>query len=163
MTVSADGLHIREYAETDRQDLEACFAEYQEHNRALEAGRRPGEEVASRYAEHLLGECAACDGRVFVADAGGKVVGFVGVWTEKPANGFIDEIPSFARLGNIFVLDEYRGRAIGGALFRRAELFAAEKGHKRLMLAVLSANADARKMCEGYGMREHEAVYVKEL
>jgi GNAT superfamily N-acetyltransferase len=54
-------------------------------------------------------------------------------------------------LEDLFVLDEYRGRGIGGALMRRLGEVAAERGWERIDWAVLNWNTHAQSFYREYG------------
>src|SRR5713226_6930232 len=56
-------------------------------------------------------------------------------------------------LEDLFVLDQYRGRGVGGALMNRLAEIVAERGWSRMELAVLNWNTAARSFYRDQGAR----------
>ena len=92
------------------------------------------------------------------AEADGKIVGAVWGRIMNDYGHIDDETPSLA----ISLYKEYRGQGIGTALMRAIVASYAEKGYKRLSLAVQKANY-AVKMYEKVGFRtvsENDEEYI---
>lgn len=85
---------IREYRSDDAPVVRRCVVELQEFERAIDPRLRSGESMADAYWEQLQTRCAAKSGRVFVAEEGETIVGFVAVlaptWPTWPNVGFFD-------------------------------------------------------------------------
>lgn len=76
-----------------------------------------------------------------VAKAGGRVVGYGGMWI------LVDE----AHVTNIAVHPDWRRRGIGEALLRRLMAEAKERGADRMTLEVRKSNWQARRLYEKLG------------
>jgi len=76
---------IREYRpDQDAAALRACFVELQNFERGLEPALPEGETVADAYLAWMLTRSKEWNGKVFVVDSDGEVVGFVSVWATVP-------------------------------------------------------------------------------
>ncbi len=140
----------------DRAGLETCFIALQEHERSLDPDLLPGAEVAAAYVNQLFAQCAESDGRIFVADDGGEVVGYVAVFARVTPQ-HVDTAPTpYAYLSDLAVLEASRGAGLGRALLERAEAFARERGAVRIRLHVLARNRRAFRLYESYGYRDYE-------
>jgi uncharacterized protein (TIGR00290 family) len=154
--VPSEPFAIRAYdPERDAPALRACFVELQEFERRLEPDLPPGEEVVDAYLPLLFERCIRHKGRVFVADQGGRVVGFASVLAEVPPEE-PDESPApYALLADLAVLPQARRGGVGRALVERAEAHARAEGASVIRLEVLARNAGARALyaAAGYGER----------
>ena len=147
---------IREYRPaTDAAGLRACFVELQEHERAIEASRPQGEEIADSYLASMLASCAALHGRVFVAEVDGELCGFISVWgTVSPEE--LDEDPwPYAYVSDLVVTGPHRRRGLGRQLLDRAEQYARGIGARRLRVGVLARNADAWRLYRASGFDDY--------
>lgn len=154
---------IREYEERDAAALEVCFVELQESERLLDPHLREGGAAAGEYLAHMFRRCAETEGKVFVAEAGGSVVGFVSVWARVQSRAVEEEQYEYAYVSDLVVLRAHRGRGLGRALLRRAEEYAARRGARLLRIAVYATNVGARRLYEGAGFRERVVELSKSL
>lgn len=154
---------IREFDASDAGQVEACFVELQEFERQIEPRRVEGEKVARKYLEYMFEKCAQTEGKVFVLEADGGIVGFVSVWAKVKTNGLVNEEALMAYISDLIVLPAYRGRGLGRALLRRAEDYAVEQGARMLGIGVLAQNLGARKLYESFGFEENQVEMLKPL
>jgi len=123
----------------------------------------PGVEVAGAYLAHLLERCARWAGRIFVAETGGELAGFVCVWGRVPPEE-PDEAPvAYAYVSDLVVCERHRRRGIGRALMARAEEYAREQGAPRIGIGVLARNDGARGLYRSLGFREWQVQLRKPL
>ncbi len=115
---------------------------------------------AAETAERLAAIRAHEDHAVLVAEAGGRVVGWVHVF----AACRIESEP-FAELGGLVVEDAERGRGIGGRLVEAAESWAAARGFATMRVRSNVVREDARRFYEhrGYARAKVQAVFAKPL
>jgi GNAT superfamily N-acetyltransferase len=99
------------------------------------------DEREERWRDHLGGRVAA-----WIAEAGGKVVGFVSV---GPSRTEEDEGELYA----IYVLPEAWGSGAASGLMAAAKDWFAEEGYATAMLWVLADNPRARRFYEREGWR----------
>lgn len=150
---------IREYDPLrDYDAVRALMAELQDVERRLDPALPPGSSIADDYLAWVFGNCAACEGRVFVSEEDGRVTGFVTslalVMPDEP-----DEPRTpYAWIGELVVDDGARGNGIGAALLERAEAHAKTGGARLVRTKALAANAGALAFYarRGYAGREVE-------
>ena len=70
---------IREYRSSDYPAVRECFIELQEAERAIDGRLPSGASVADTCLHGLLERCRRLDGRLFVAETEGRVVGYASV------------------------------------------------------------------------------------
>jgi ribosomal protein S18 acetylase RimI-like enzyme len=162
----ADQVLTRDYAPEDQAAVTAMMARLQEHERQISADRRPGNEMAAGHLRYLLDECSRKQGRVFVAERGGSVVGFIVVLMEQFDEADLHLYPcykSFADITDLYVEEHHRGRGIAGALLSAAEEHARAIGIERIKLSALSGNEEARAVYLRRGYREYDVTYCRDL
>ena len=89
---------------------------------------------------------------VFVAEAGGRIVGFIAGGPER--EGFIRESDGIAYDGElyaIYLLEETQGQGIGTQLLERLAVHMAAAGYERLLVWVLSDNEPGCRFYEARG------------
>jgi L-amino acid N-acyltransferase YncA len=117
---------------------EAIVAE--QHYSAIDRAFTPEEEKA--YIQSLSPREA-----YFVAEAGGRVVGFQSIdrWVR-----YISSMDHVGQLGT-FVLREWRGRGIGGQLAEHTCAFARAHDYEKLVIFVRATNLGAQRFYKGLG------------
>lgn len=95
---------------------------------------------------------------VWVARAGGEVVGFVHVGTREHWAGGVD-----AYVGELVVTEDLAGHGVGRLLMERAEDWAREQGHTRLTLETGHGNVGAREFYARLGYVTEEVVLSRDL
>jgi ribosomal protein S18 acetylase RimI-like enzyme len=131
---------IREYLSEDRPAVEQCTFELQED----EKGRQPhvwkdAQEIKSIYFDYAIKTAAESEGKIFVAEMDGKVIGYIVVLVNK------DESPALSLIKYGYVMDlavlrEYHGRGVGKALMAHAEEYIRSKGLEWMHLDVTISN-----------------------
>lgn len=154
---------IREYRPEDAAAVEECFVVLQNHERSVEPMRARGEDVLKPYLEFMFKQVEERGGAVFVAEAEGKVVGFVCLWLRNPEDELMNEPGEFAHVSDLVVMPEFRGQRLGYELLRAAEDYARSHGATRLKLGVLARNEGPRRLYETFGFRELAVFMSKEL
>ncbi len=111
---------VREYAQGDLEACRALFAELVETHGAL-------------YPDVEIGSTFVLEGTVFVAEEGGRVVGYAALlWHGRRAE-----------LEPIAVASAHRGRGVGRALAERVVREAREGGATRIFVRPVGRNRDA--------------------
>ena len=145
----------------DRAGLRACVVELQEFERAIEPSLPKGEEMADRYLAHMLRRCAEATGRIFVAEAAGAIVGFVGVLARVVPEP--DEGQAYAYVSDLIVLSDHRRKGLGRALLEHAETDARGEGARVLRVGVLARNAGAARLYRSLGFGDYTIQLGKSL
>jgi GNAT superfamily N-acetyltransferase len=154
-------LLIRECRGDDAAAVRQCIVELQEFERTLDPRLRPGESMADGYWESIQAQCAEANGRVFVAEHRGIVVGLVAVLAAQPFTALDDPPGTYALVTDVIVLASHRGRGVGAQLLRHAEAFVRSAGATELRIGVLADNATARRLYLEAGFVPHLEVFAK--
>ena len=155
---------IREYTESDREQLCNCFAELQDYERQFEPNRRPGVELADKYVSGLLKHCNKTNGKILVAIVSNQVVGFSCVFAEEVLDEVLNE-PNckVAYLSDLYVKQELRGSGLGKQLMVETESYARKCGATSIMLNVLADNQSSRQFYARLGYADYELKLTKSL
>ena len=145
----------------DRPGLRACVVELQDFERGIEPTLPKGEEMADRYLAHMLRRCADGTGRIYVTEADGRIVGFVGVLARVVPEP--DESQAYAYVSDLVVLPAYRRRGLGRALLERAEAYARREGARSLRVGVLARNDGAGRLYHRLGFADYTVQLTKPL
>jgi GNAT superfamily N-acetyltransferase len=154
-------LVIREYRQDDAAAVRRCVVELQEFERAIDPRLRPGESMADGYWKNIQARCTEANGRVFVAEQDGAVVGFVAVLAAEPFTELDDPSGTYALVTDVVVLPSHRGRRIGTRLLQQAEAFVRATGATELRIGVLAGNVAARRVYLSSGFVPHLEVLIK--
>jgi len=155
-------LLIREYRPNDAA-VRRCIVELQEFERTIEPRLRPGDSMADAYWEQLQARCAANNGRVFVGENDGTIVGCVAVLAHEPFTE-LDEPPGhYALATDLVVLPLHRNQGVGRRLLDHAETFARNAGAEELRIGVLAGNTGARHLYLSAAFVPHQEILTKPL
>ncbi len=119
--------------------------------------------MVDSYLEALFRRCEEFAGRLFVAMAEGRVVGYVSVLGACRSDAPEDNPAPFAYVDDLVVMPDYRGRGHGQALLRRAEEYATACGLSSIRLRVKGGNRNARAFYAQGGYTEYELELEKRL
>jgi ribosomal protein S18 acetylase RimI-like enzyme len=149
-------MRIREFNRgTDISGLRACLIELQDFERRLDPRMPPGAGVVDPMISEMMYRCETHDGKVFVADSGETLGGYVTVLARVVSEEADDGELEYALVSDLVVREGFRHRGIGRQLLETAEAFAAADGARWLRIEVLAANRAARDMYASFGFREH--------
>jgi ribosomal protein S18 acetylase RimI-like enzyme len=155
---------IRDFdASRDGTALRECFIELQDYERQLDPGKPEGSTVADAYLNRAFARCREWDGRVFVAEVAGQVLGFVCVWARVRPDEPDENPAEYAFVSDLVVRTTYRRRGIGGRLLSAAKGYARARGARVLRIGVLARNAAARRLYESAGFEQYEVELAKHL
>ena len=156
-------IHIREYQPGDAAAVRQCVVALQEHERTIDPRLRPGEAMADAYCEQIHARCRRADGKIFVAEQDGVVVGFVAVLARETFKELDEPTGSYAFISDLVVLAPYRRGGIGRKLLARAEAFAREAGARELRIGVLARNVEALRLYQAAEFTPHLEVLAKRI
>lgn len=151
-------MRIRRAIATDRAEILALA----DRLAAFGPTTRSAEEVAARERRALADtlDAPAAGSELYVADD--EELGMVSVLLlETRADYFTAE--SHGHVSILSVAQRAEGRGVGSALLREAELWARERGFRRLTLAVFDDNRRAKDLYSRHGWRPELNTYFKLL
>lgn len=138
-----NGAIIRDWEARDRAAVRTLGAGLQAHERRL----RPSRAAPGVMLDTWLAEIEAWfddpdrAARVFVAEAEGGIVGFLGCRLD---HDILEAAPPELAIRELFVAEGWRRRGVARALFAAARAHAATLGVTRMTVAVLTGNDEAQ-------------------
>ena len=149
------GLLIRDYVEaSDLAGLRQCVVELQDHERVIDPRMPPGNDIADAYIGEVLERCEECAGKILVALVGDEIAGYASILTKVHSDSLDDGNIEYGLIGDLVVLDRFRGNGIGRKLIAAAEAHARACGVRWLRLCVLDRNAVAKQLYRSAGFSE---------
>ncbi|PJF40857.1 MAG: GNAT family N-acetyltransferase [Chloroflexi bacterium] len=145
---------IRRATAEDAEVIGELWLKLVNYHQALDVDLpRASRDGASRYAQRVNARLDDPHSRIFVAEEDGQVVGYVlGVVVDLVPDMFVQERSGF--LADIYVLDEYRNRAIGRALVDALIEWFKSQGLRYFEWHVAVANDAARAFWYSLGGRD---------
>ena len=105
-----DAIHIRDYANGDRDELLLCISELQDAERALDPRLPAGSQMATAYLADIESHVEAWTGRGLVAESGGRIAGFACIYLRVPFDWADDPPGTYALLSDLVGRDSRRER-----------------------------------------------------
>jgi GNAT superfamily N-acetyltransferase len=123
----------------------------QRYERAFEPHRRIDTHVAKDYLA-VLRERADKNGRILIAqNKTGEALGWAVVHEDKEEIYVVPEERCYARINELYVESEGRGRGVGRVLIAACEDWARGRNYKQVMIGACSENALAMGVYQGLG------------
>jgi GNAT superfamily N-acetyltransferase len=135
----------------------------QTYERQWDPGMPEGPAMVRRYLSLLLERCRKWDGKIFVAEEDGDVVGFVCVWARVPCEEPDEDPSDYAFISDLVVDADHRQHGVGSALMSAAEEYARARGGRRIRLHVLARNEVARRFYRSMNYQDREIELEKTL
>lgn len=164
---------IREMNIEDREEIDKMQFELQKYFSEIDQTRESQSykniNDAHRYMQQMLNDAKNMNGKVFVAEEKGQVVGFVqGVIIEhkKGDDGIYDLSHSPSKegwIGLLFVKPENRGSGIGRELLDKMKNYFKSEKCTSVRLLVLSDNTHAISVYEKSGFLRHDLEMVLKI
>ncbi len=157
-------IRIRKFdKQSDTEAVRACLIELQDYECELDPRMPAGSEVGGPLFVEMMDRCSRHHGRIFVADDGNDIAGYVTVLARIKREDIEDGDLEYGLVTDLMVRDKFRNRGIGRRLLEVAEEHATECGARWLRVEVLSNNGAARKLYTSYGFSEHLLSLEKSL
>ena len=158
-------MEIRDYAIEDKDALISALYQFQTYLAELDPLKRvqcwPG--YGEAYTKDLLEKVGKHNGKIFIVEEGGKMIGF--------ASGIIEEMPEQEKLAHIpvisgYILDvyvesEYRGTGIGKQLMEEMEKYFKEKKCTMVSFRVFKPNESAHEFYKTLGYEDRDYIMEK--
>lgn len=136
------GVTIRRARPADLEAAVGLWRGLQDEHAAMDPRHRPSASAEERWRTDFGVWVASEVHRVFVADAGGEVVGLVTAHTYWPAPMYEEEMEVY--LTELVVVPERRGSRLGERLVEAVRTWARDLGVRQIRVGVLSRNERGR-------------------
>lgn len=146
----------------DLPKLKSLGVELQEFERMLYTDRVQGESIVDRYNEILVREFITGNYYVFVAELGGRLIGYASGCPNNPEDDLINKSVAF-HVDDLIVSLEYRGLGIGERMLQAMRDLAKALGFSVIELNVLAANTESQAFYRNQGFSDYELVLRKSL
>lgn len=133
---------IRRAQRADADEAVALWAQLQAEHRALDARHRPSASAPDRWRNDFRVWVQSEEHRVFVAEAGGAVVGLATAHPFWPAPVYEQKLEIYVT--ELIVQDDHRGHGIGAQLLEAVRGWARRQGVTQIRAGVLSRNTRGR-------------------
>ncbi len=160
---ASDAVTVRDAVPADRDALLAMTAALQDHERQINANRRPGTDMADSHLALLERLVARHEGRLLVAEADGRPVGMLVCFVDEAESYIVASDRRFGYVSDLFVTPQTRGRGVGRRLLAEAERHFRALGLVQIQIGTLANNTAARAAYEAWGFRPYELTLEKRL
>lgn len=145
-------IEIREYRESDQENLVGLIRELQASEVILYDRMKPVAQMGVWYVDLLKKKCAEDEGVILIAEENGAALGYAVILTRSAEDGTGDEVAyDYAYIIDLVVAKEARRRGIGKLLLADCERRAREAGRDDLRITVLAANQGAHDLYRALG------------
>jgi GNAT superfamily N-acetyltransferase len=157
---------IRPYVEADLPAFRRMVLGLQEAECRMEANRAAWADDGGAYTDWVFEEVAAHSGAVFMAEsADGTEIGMASCWRVEDETDITVRPEDRAHLyvGDIFVVESWRGRDVAGALLAAADAHGRALGLAYVTIGLLAVNHAAWRAYEKSGFQDYEVYLRKRL
>jgi GNAT superfamily N-acetyltransferase len=148
---------------TDEAAALAFVAGSQAFEHPIEADRRLDAAVAGEWYAVLLERVAKGSGRIFIAERGGRPIGWGIFLVEVAPLYVVEELRREGFIVELYVVEDLRGQGVGQALIAACEDEARRLGLKRIMIGVLAGNRRAAEIYQRAGYTPYQLELAKFL
>lgn len=132
-------VRVREAARADLDDIASLWIEMTDYHAGLDSYYRRTENAHKEFADFAGRNIESTEAAVFVAEAGGQVVGFtMGLLSKRPP---IAAELEYGFLTDLAVTELYRRRGVGRKLFNALKAWFDSKDIDRIETSVYANNA----------------------
>lgn len=126
----------------------------------------PGEDMAEAWLRHTIKENSTHDGKVYIAEVGGKIAGFANVRTIETTDeeALYQKPTRKAYVSDVQVFPGFRSQGVGRAIMEETETYAHDRNLDQMTLFVYAQNKRALEFYENeLGYRPLTVTMVKNL
>lgn len=152
---------VRQARKSDADAVEALWAQLLADHAALDPRFRPADDAPARWRNDFPVWLDDTTRRIFVAEVGGEVVGFVSAhrWSPPPVYVFTSEV----YVDELYVRPRMRGQGHGQALMDAVRAWAEELDADQIRLTALAQNPSAVSFWQHQGATPFSTVMVLPL
>ena len=157
----------KEYTEKDKEALIKSIEALQSYIVAIDPLKRqattPG--YANTYTDKLLKAISKKNGKIYFAECGGKIAGFIaGTMQPQAPGGTLQVVPSNPSwIRELYVSEEFRGKGVGTMLMKTIEEHFKSKGCDTTLVGVFAPNSDSHNFYESKGYSDLDITMIKKL
>lgn len=164
-------LKIRKYQSGDYEDLCGLFLGFQNYLAETDTKKicRPFNDFneTKKYADQSIIDVQKMEGVLFVAELGGKIIGFIQGIVDRHQHDVLYKLShkegDHGWVGELYVCPEFRGRGIAKKLMAKIEDHFRKQGCVGVRLFVMADNTVARKTYQKLGFDERDLELAKDL
>jgi len=160
-------LTFREYKDKDRALLLNLTNKLEEFSKSLDPIHRvqnlPGFTEISL--KETLGNVEKYQGKIWIAEDEGKVIGYVigVIWKQSEKNKLEIGPHKLGEVLKIYLDEEYRRKGIGKTMLQMMEKYFKEKGCNSMWISVFAPNENAHNMYKKFGFVDREIGMLKQI
>jgi ribosomal protein S18 acetylase RimI-like enzyme len=147
----------------DKPALQRFIAGSNAFESQFESDRRLDDALPAEFLPELVGRAATKQGRVFVADEGGAVVGWAVCYVDHHETFVREEERPFGYVAEMFVDEAFRGRHFGRMLLKACEDHFRTLGVKSVLIGALAPNTRAVNAYRAAGYVDYAIEFRKGL
>ena len=149
--------------DTDMAGLKVCVVSVQDYESNIDPRMPRGSEIVDQYIPEMFDACLAMDGKIFVAEIEDEMAGYVLILNKVKSDSIDDGDMEYGLVRDLVVLEQYRGKGVGGALLQAAEDEARNAEVKWLRIEVLDSNESAKNIYLAKGFKPLLSTLEKRL
>ena len=153
--MSDETAQIRPYRDSDGAGVIELARQLQSNEHALFERMTPPGDIGEWYLEAITRQCLDNDGRILVAEHGGRVVGYATVLTRIVQDEIDETEYEYAQIGDLVVSADARRQGLGARLIEACERIATDAGARWLRISVLARNEAAVQLYQARGFAPH--------
>ena len=157
---------IRPYGAADLPVFRRMALGLQEAECRMESNRAVWADDGGAYTDWVLEEVAGKSGAIFIAESrDGTAIGMVSCWRVEDETDITvkPEARPHLYVGDIFVVESWRGRDVAAALLEAADAHGRSLGLAFVTIGLLAVNHAAQRAYEKSGFQEYEVYLRKRL
>lgn len=158
-------LKIREFQKRDKKTISKLMFRFGRYLENLDDMKRIkySKDHEPAYTNNMLREVRSMRGQIFIAEVGGKIIGFTAGFIQKltrlEKKSLIETKPGI--VSELYVDDKYRRLGIGKKLLSTMESYLKNKGCDVVRLGVFAPNKNARAFYKKLGYKERDIDLIK--
>lgn len=159
---------IREYKNSDFDELRRLFSLLQDYERDIEPLRLPADQMVDTYMAELFRQMEKYQGKIYLSvldldTAQEQVTGYISMFGKQEFDDDLNQPTWIAYVTDLIVVPEHRKSGAAQELMNAAEQWARSCGAIALTLNVLADNLPARRFYEKTGFKDYQLRLRKDL
>lgn len=158
---------IREYKDSDFDELRRLFSLLQDYERDIEPLRLPADQMVDAYMAELFKQMEKYQGKIYLSviheGTEEQVTGYISLYGRQEFDDDLNHPAWIGYVTDLIVVPEHRKSGAAQELMKAAEDYARSCGAIALTLNVLGDNKPARRFYEKSGFKDYQLRLRKDL